>query len=247
MAHCRDARQLLSTSQGRKRPDLGIPVCYLRTETGHILEIERPRPIPLTRATWRGWLRQQTTPRGIAALLGILLVTIIPTLYFYAGILPRGPTRMRGPFNIAVADFGELGNPSGDTVRESEDGNWLADETYKLLDERRAEILSLVGDVELQHERIGLVRGATFADRQEAAASLAQRINADVLVYGYIDRSQLMPKFVPEFYISPRLTGAEESTGADAFGSAWPCSTTSRLMSATAPRWRRRSFPACRH
>jgi CHAT domain len=71
-----DARQLARGTHQRRKADMGIPVCYLRTPNGQIFQLDpaaaRPQPRPWTRA----WLLQNATPRRIAAgiisLLGLI-------------------------------------------------------------------------------------------------------------------------------------------------------------------------------
>ncbi len=56
--------------------------------------------------------------------------------------------------------------------------------------------------------------------RQRQAAEIAQAWNADVVIFGNVTKGS--GEFQPEFYVSPDLTGAEESTGPDVFGAPIP-------------------------
>jgi tetratricopeptide (TPR) repeat protein len=131
----------------------------------------------------------------------------------------RGPVKMQHLFNVAVADYGLVNNPSSGAVQEGDDGKLLAEWTFEKLQTRLNAIPELTGDVELQHKNVSAIVGNTPEERGRAAAQLAKQMNADVLIYGYLDTSKQPTTFIPQFYVSPRLTGAEESTGEQAFGS----------------------------
>jgi tetratricopeptide (TPR) repeat protein len=171
-----------------------------------------------------------------AVLSAVIIATVLSSGFFAERLSPPTPVVMNAPsapkpteppspvamtelFNVAVADFGQVDDLTTGAARESEDGQWLADKAFELMVLRVPEIPQLSGDVELQHEYISFIPGDTPETRQEAAAEQAQEINADVLIYGYLVVGQLPVTFVPEFYVSPRLTGAEELMGANAFGS----------------------------
>lgn len=200
------ARRLLGRGKRGAAIDWGIPILYMGPIESLRLSLEKPEVPPALR-----WLQR------VAALLLFLVVTAIPTAIFYRGLLPPEPERMTKLFNVAVADFGQVEGATA-PARQSEDGELLSELAFDKLKTRFDQIADLAGDVGLQHAYIGIVPGDTTAARQLAAAELAQKLNADVVVYGNIDTSQLPAHFTPEFYISPRLTGAEESTGPGAFG-----------------------------
>lgn len=144
---------------------------------------------------------------GFAVVIFLLLYTPPPTL-----------KAMSGQFNIIVAEYGEVTGLDGTQPASTEDGRYLSREIYERLKEEVDAVPDLAGRVEIQHEHIGLIAGTTSTERAVKAAELARSLNADVVIYGYIDRGPLPARFVPQFYVTPRLTGAEELTGENAFG-----------------------------
>src|SRR5205823_5851733 len=74
-----DARQLARGTKLRRKADLGIPVCYLRTGTGQILTVQLDEQIPLTVATWKPWLRKRAKLKYVmTAIVGF--ITLVGTL-----------------------------------------------------------------------------------------------------------------------------------------------------------------------
>ena len=69
----------------------------------------------------------------------------------------------------------------------------------------------LKGRVQVRHERVGLIEGGTAELRTKAAESLAERLNAHLLIYGNLSR-QDSTSFIPEFFIAG-MRGADEATG----------------------------------
>lgn len=197
------ARRLMTRGANSAVADWSIPVLYMGPTEGLSLKLHAA-----PRSPWR----------RVLAVLSVLLVTVIPTAYFYLNLLPKAPARMNGVFNVAVAEFGQVQDRTAGGVSKIEDGKWLSQQVAEKLANRLAEIGDLAGDVQLRYDTVGIVSGDTPQARQAYVAQLAQEINADVVVYGNIDRGRLPAEFVPEFYISPRLTGAEEVTGPGSFG-----------------------------
>ncbi len=130
---------------------------------------------------------------------------------------PATAQPMTGFFNVAIADFGQTRDENG-PASQSKDGELLAEQLYENLDSRLKDIPELAGDVELQHQYINFVSGDAEA-RRRGAAELAGKVRADVVIYGNLNSHFQPARFVPELYISPRLTDAEETTGASVFGS----------------------------
>ena len=125
--------------------------------------------------------------------------------------------RMTELFNVAVAEIGEIAGAASSAVASS-DGQLMSKMVFDQLSAGYADRPDLTGLVGLRHAGGVLLEGSTPEERQAAAAALAQRLNADVVVYGNIDTSARPAQFRPEFYVSPSLMGAEESTGPNAFG-----------------------------
>jgi tetratricopeptide (TPR) repeat protein len=109
-----------------------------------------------------------------------------------------------GDFNIAVAEFTSNGQSASSlgTALHGQIEEALAGETDVDVEVAGpAEVRSLPGD--------------TPEERAEAAADLADRTAADVVVYGTLDTEDGPPVLTTEFFISDRgLTGAKELAGA---------------------------------
>ena len=130
-----DARRLVRGTQQRRKADLGIPVCYLRGETGQILDLQPPQRPRLTRETWRPWLREQTTVGRVAGGV-VTLVGLVASVLQIVGVLPplfSTPVPMTGDLNVAVAQFSGL--DARGRVVDSEEARRLAKTTYDLLGE----------------------------------------------------------------------------------------------------------------
>ena len=149
--------------------------------------------------------------------------------------LTRSPTKdapFTGLFNVAVVSFGTINSETG-AINKTAADDLL---TSMLVDEIDLNIVDLPGfdPSQIQFRRVHAdpIQGQTDKDRSLAAAALATRLNADVVVYGYleitnpdagvqVDNAELYPRF----YIGPRLGGASEISGDDAFGAPIPINT----------------------
>ena len=223
-----DARRLQrGKRKGRLRhnADMGIPVCYLRSLNGQILEVEKPAEIQLSRETWWPWLKEQMRPRRVmTASLGLL--TFASTLLgLYLGIqqlLPAQATSippMTGDFRVAVAEFTEI-NAQGQVVR-SDDGLIFAREVYEGIDSAMNDLREAGFDIPVRPpDQTGRVEGTSTAQRAENAAGLADRHGADLVVYGLLTRQSGGTEMVLEVYLSERLLRlAEEISGTHGWAS----------------------------
>lgn len=228
----------LAHAHRRRSPrpgDSGVPICYLRTSTGQIFDLQRLRSIPFTRTTWRTWFKTRAKPvvtgwQVFYYAVGVLL-TVVGVYQLLVGVvLPRfeGPALMQGDLNIVVAQFGEV-DATGN-VQYSKDAADLSGHAYRLLDE---EVDSIYNSIESSDSptsttyyvevrppnETGRINGATAEERARNAESLARRIEADVIVYGNLRRDDGWVTLVPEFYIADRLLiDAEELVGQHTWG-----------------------------
>ncbi len=157
-------------------------------------------------------------------LLALLLVVLAAVGFFGYRLL--GPTKMNGSFNIAVAQFGQIDKDG--SVRTSEDGKrisqWMFTDLQKAFKE-----LNQVESVLVWHDslditqkgpgsEIGVVSGSTPKERADAAAAIAKRINANFVVYGNLKVEGNVASFVPEFYVKPQDSEADEMVGSHQLG-----------------------------
>jgi len=139
----------------------------------------------------------------LVLVLGLLLYPLVEPLW--------NPTQMTGPFRIAVADFGEI-NEGGNvraTARGAEMSKWFFD---NLFGEYQSSDTDVARTIELWHDlrpdiqknvRFGIMRGDTAEARRAAAAKLAARVGAHMIIYGNLLTAGETPQLALEFYLSP--------------------------------------------
>jgi tetratricopeptide (TPR) repeat protein len=139
-----------------------------------------------------------------------LLVVVVGVLAFL-GWNFIGPAKMEGRFNVAVAEFGQI--DEGQNVQRSQVGGLFSKWVFDDL-QAENEAYPASSRVEMWHDSlpltqkrttIGIVPGATPDKRANAANELAQKINADVVLYGHLALDKNPADFLLEFYVSPRL------------------------------------------
>lgn len=128
-----------------------------------------------------------------------LLVVVVLVVIFVAFI----PNIMgKGTFNVAVAEFGELG-PDGE-IQRSKAGQEMREWTVNYLrDELKKSDTNLVIWPDLANlftrtfTRVPLIS-------PDMAEKTALRINADLLLYGYIDTRSNPPQLMLNFWVAPQ-------------------------------------------
>jgi TPR repeat protein len=118
---------------------------------------------------------------------------------------------MNGLYNIAVADIGEIA--SDGQVRPSADGSAISQSVTVALQstfQNNPNILvwSNTSELRLKRVRIGTLEGNSSQELTQAAANLAQRLNADMIIHGTIDRRQQPPLLSIQMYLAPKLGDA---------------------------------------
>lgn len=163
----------------------------------------------------------------LAGIASLLLGGDLGTLWMTSQLIPRPDTGpMSGVLNVLVASFGEQGEGPDSPIGAFEDGRELArDLVARLADERRWPPQLSPGDVRFRF--VDQVIAGAPERRQEQAARLAAAHSADIVIHGYFTHGR---QFVPELFVSPRLSGGEElyrgaehlgqgeNSGAAAFG-----------------------------
>lgn len=140
--------------------------------------------------------------------LVLLAVTALGVgVFFY--IQSQEVTQMGSEFNIAVAGFavnGDAGDPQL--------GKKIGQSIYTRLSDNltKKEMRVLVGV--WGPDQAGSISGADASQRAGAAADLALKIEANIIVYGVIDVTQEPWTITPEFYVSERnFYESQEITG----------------------------------
>ena len=113
---------------------------------------------------------------------------------------------MGGAFNVAVAELAVTG-------ADQAVGLDISEAIYQQIVEDLTEQTD-VGVEVAEPGAVGALSGETPETRAEAAAELAERVEADVVVYGTVEMSEGLTDVTAEFFVSDRgLTGAEELAG----------------------------------
>lgn len=198
----------------------GAPALYMRAADGNLW----PRAEPPAAAA-RPDLRRRLIVIAMAACL-----LVAAGLAAYALI---GPTQMdaRSTMNVAVADVGRLDDAG--QMQPADDGRLIREWIVAALTAPAAGYAAAGADrVTVWHDglawpqkrtTLGAVSGQTAEERAAAAAALAGRVRADVVIYGHIEGSGAGRRFVQEFYVAPRLQPeANETIGRYQLGEPIP-------------------------
>jgi tetratricopeptide (TPR) repeat protein len=210
-----DARRVVLGRSSSDAAEIGVPVIYLRAGDGVLLQ--RPaRP-----SLWRGLLaRFRRLP--LAAKVGVVVLGVVVALVgaqsarsIYGAI--NQPSRMTGDFNVVVTEF-DGRDASGQPVR-SDIASELSTSLSRTLEQELANIESAVVAVRGPAEAGRLEGGASAEERALAARRLAEQVDADVVIYGWLDATRTTLQ--PEFYLRERaLADAQELLGSFRLGSA---------------------------
>lgn len=183
------------------------PVLYLRSPDAALFA-----PVT-TRARLRRLI--MAAAGGVAVLVGLWAL-------IYWVVLPWAfPTKMPGVFNVAVADIGTV-DASG-RVHKSELGDKLSLAIYEELAQEYASANAsglFSGKSVVWHDSlgrgtknvaIGRMDGATDEERTYKAAALAERIGADMVVYGRLTDPDNGEDLTLEFYHASPIKAGEPS------------------------------------
>ncbi len=134
---------------------------------------------------------------SLASAAGLLAIAIIVVILAANGFF--APRTMNGVFNIAVAQFGELGS----------DGQIRSSKTAQMVSGWAANYVrdQLKGDPNLlvwPYEGNLFNRTQVALARPETASAIAEDIHADILLYGYVDTRAIPPQLVLKFWIPPQ-------------------------------------------
>ena len=199
-----DARRLARGTDPARPASLGIPVAYLRSRHGRIaqmIEPEEPKP-----PWWR------SVGVAVAGVLGFIASAI--AIWQFIIPLIQGPEPMAGDINVAVTMF--AATDTEDRSIDSPDAVALSHQVFDVLRSSLTDELSVEGFVVAVRgpDEAGTISGGSRERRAERAAELAEKIRADVIIYGIYRVGPGVQEFQPEFYLSDRtLSAAEELVG----------------------------------
>jgi tetratricopeptide (TPR) repeat protein len=209
-----DARRLVVGRSPGDAAEIGVPIVYLRSGTGELLKSVTP-------LSW--WQRPLLRFRRLApiAKVAVFVILALATLAIERSAeavwqAVQGPARMTGEYNVVVTEF-DSRDEAGRPVR-SQVASDLSQNLAETLQEDLRGVESANIEVRAPGEA-GRLSGTSAEERALAARRLADRIGADVVVYGWLDASRTTLQ--PEFYIKERvLTDAQELVGSFRLGSA---------------------------
>lgn len=148
----------------------------------------------------------------------VIAIAYFAWLYFVPDQMPLNT------FNVAVAEFGQV--DAQGNVSPSEDGQKLSEWIFLALqDEYKSwptgqptvwhDSQGIVG----KRAKIGLIPGNTPAERSAAAKEVAERIGANMVIYGNLAIDENPVGFRPEFYVAAISNEADEIVGQYELGS----------------------------
>jgi tetratricopeptide (TPR) repeat protein len=156
----------------------------------------------------RAYQRATLLRRLVAPGLALLLLGVFAILFFTTGLNNRfkTPAKMNGLFNIAVAEFGQFGSDSKiGPWNGSSAVNGLVTAALEKGPGSETSILIWRDDPALasQNVTIGRVEGSDPAARQAAARAMAERLNAQMVIFGSLDARRTPAALTLEFWIAP--------------------------------------------
>jgi len=197
----------------------GTPALYMRAADGNLWP-RQTVSAPSARTNLR---------RVLLAAAAAITLLVIASLAAYFLIAPA-QMDARSTMNVAVAEIGWL-DDQGRMQPAEESGlirGWIVD----ALTTASAGEAAGANRVAVWHDglawpqkrgALGIVAGQTAEERAAAAVALAQRVRADVVIYGHIEGSGAGRRFVQEFYLTPRLQPeANETIGRYQLGEPIP-------------------------
>ncbi len=210
-----DARTVVLGRSSSDAAEIGVPVIYLRAGDGVLLQ--RPARPSLWRGLVARFRRLPLPTKGAVVALAVVVVLVgaqsVRSIY---GAINQ-PSRMTGDFNVVVTEF-DGRDASGQPVR-SDVASELSMSLSRTLEQELASIESAVVTVRGPAEAGRLEGGASAEERVLAARGLAEQIDADVVIYGWLDATRTTLQ--PEFYLRERaLADAQELLGSFRLGSA---------------------------
>lgn len=221
-----DARQVLARSGRYGIDGIVVPVLYLRAADGRLLGSAHSAGVvePAIRGQGRRVFSVTALLGYIALILGI--ITAVLSIYrdpIVAALLRPKQMTCSG-LNIAVSEAGL--REAGGAVTHSPEALGLSQQIYAALHDRFGDCTPLDDPVlgQLLVEawppaETGFVAGDTEARRAQSAAHIADRHEADLVIYGIVDAVGRTTAFTPYIYLDQDAVGKVfEVAGSYPFG-----------------------------
>lgn len=197
------AQQLVCEIKKRKRlPEL-VQLCQKKRphhDDWEELEVKCPR-----------FSRQQ-----IITLAVICMFTLTAGLFWI-----WWPPPMSGEFNIAIAEIGEL-NANG-RIEHSKNGTEISQRLFEAIEIETDRLPAAFSAQVRSPNLVGIVQGADRDTRAAKAAEIAQRHNANILIYGTISGEEDNQQLQLDFHVThDGFNFGSEVAGPDRLGSPIP-------------------------
>lgn len=155
----------------------------------------------------------------------LLTIPIIVILIGWGAWLQFVPKKMPlNTFNVAVASFGNI--DAAGNVSPSPDGEKLSEwvfrqlrTEYKTWPSGQPTVWHDSQNILTKRTKIGVVSGNSVSERRAAAQAIAERVGANMVVYGNLAVDETPVRFVPEFYVTAIRDEADEIVGEHQLGS----------------------------
>lgn len=164
---------------------------------------------------------------AVPVIISLVVLALVAALGLWLALVPNEMPTNR--FNIAVTEFGQL-DVQGQ-VNRSEDGQALSEWVFMELEKEYTAFPKEIDRPVVWHDSLGFLKeriklgpieGSTPEERAEAAADLAQKIGANLIIYGYFSASGSpnadQRQFTPEFYLKEIANEADEMVGPHQLG-----------------------------
>ena len=153
-------------------------------------------------------LARASRNQRIAAGMILLLVVTIGYLV-YSAYIAKTPPVMDRLFNVAIAGFAVSQSDNDLNTNPIDTLNSAREAVYRGVKEQlgsNPNLLIWTDNPELSRQgvQIGAVSSADPAGRSVEAGQIASRLNADMLIYGFLDENIDPPQLQLEFYLAPQ-------------------------------------------
>jgi tetratricopeptide (TPR) repeat protein len=167
--------------------------------------IETSQRIAAQEAEQARRLARSTRNQRISILVIGSLVIAMVTLVLTGGFLkPKIPPKMNGFFNVAIAELVEEGADPNLTLEAGKINNQISQAlAAELGDNPNIQIWHDTPELARQGVTIGPVLGINASQQAQSAQELAQRLNANMILFGNIDHTGETPQATLQIWLAP--------------------------------------------
>jgi len=137
--------------------------------------------------------------RLVRARQALAVVVVVVLVAIVVALIPH--SMGKGTFNVAVAEFGKLG--ADGVIDSSAPGKLMREWTVNYLRDELKDDPNLVIWPDFAN-LLTRIRTSVPLIRPDLAEKTASKMNADLLLYGYIDTSSKSPQLILNFWVAPQ-------------------------------------------